>query len=238
MGEEQVFPNSNELVVAESLLLLSFTPPSPSLPSMIKHESSLPLIDLSTGTVCFSKSKPQSCASILSDVTWDGDGSSVDAQSHSCRKKLEVVRKKRSLSFCISDEEKIRPVKEMPVVTKPPAASSCLSNESESSTISSAGSHGSASIMGKQRDKAKPVTEVLKSKKKRPELTHIRRRSEAILNILSHESASEVKIRKLLGDSPDTSKALRLLLKLEEVTRSGAGGQKDPYIYTIRSAHK
>ncbi|CAH9134952.1 unnamed protein product [Cuscuta epithymum] len=202
---------------------------------MIKHESSLPLIDLSTGTVCFSNSnsKPQSCASTLSDVTWDGDGSSVDAQSHSCRKKLEVVRKKRSLSFCISDEEKICPVKEMSVVTKPLAASSCLSNESGSSTISSAGSLGSASIVGKQRDKAKPVIEVLKSKKKRPELTHIRRRSEAILNILSHGSASEVKIRKLLGDSPDTSKALRLLLKLEEVTRSGAGGQKDPYIYTV-----
>ncbi|KAK9921967.1 hypothetical protein M0R45_030458 [Rubus argutus] len=48
-----------------------------------------------------------------------------------------------------------------------------------------------------------------------------------------HEQACDVKIRQTLGDSPDTSKALRLLLKFEEVKRSGAGGRRCPYIYTV-----
>ena len=40
---------------------------------------------------------------------------------------------------------------------------------------------------------------------------HLRRRGEAILRFLSHGGwSSEVKIRKTLGDSPDTSKALRM----------------------------
>ncbi|XP_031396009.1 uncharacterized protein LOC116207248 isoform X2 [Punica granatum] len=62
---------------------------------------------------------------------------------------------------------------------------------------------------------------------------HIRLRAEAILRFLADGSASEVKIRQVLGDSPDTSKALRILLKREEVTRSGRGGRHHPYIYTI-----
>ncbi|KAK9921966.1 hypothetical protein M0R45_030458 [Rubus argutus] len=61
----------------------------------------------------------------------------------------------------------------------------------------------------------------------------LRRKAEAILNLLSQGCYSEVKIRQTLGDSPDTSKALRLLLKFEEVKRSGAGGRRCPYIYTV-----
>ncbi|XP_044467231.1 uncharacterized protein LOC123197140 [Mangifera indica] len=64
--------------------------------------------------------------------------------------------------------------------------------------------------------------------------THIQRQADAILKLLSSGGgSSETKIRRLLGDSPDTSKALRMLLKLDEVKRSGAGGRQDPYIYTI-----
>nr|XP_025886244.1 uncharacterized protein LOC112941257 [Solanum lycopersicum] len=63
---------------------------------------------------------------------------------------------------------------------------------------------------------------------------HMRRRAEAILKVLSsHGCASEVRIRQLLGDSPDTSKALRILLRLEEVKRTGAGGRTDPYVYVV-----
>lgn len=44
---------------------------------------------------------------------------------------------------------------------------------------------------------------------------HMRRRAEAILKVLSsHGCASEVRIRELLGDSPDTSKALRMSVSL------------------------
>jgi len=40
---------------------------------------------------------------------------------------------------------------------------------------------------------------------------HIRRRAEAIMRLLSGGGcASEVRIRQILGDSPDTSKALRM----------------------------
>lgn len=120
-----------------------------------------------------------------------------------------MVRKKRSLTFCISDGQKSRsahPEKETSVTMA--SASSCLSNDSTASTISSAGSQGIARI-GKW-ERMKSVAEVLKSKKKPLGSTHIRRRAEAIINILSNGSASEVRIRQLLGDSPDTSKALRL----------------------------
>ncbi|XP_028774460.1 uncharacterized protein LOC114731458 [Neltuma alba] len=63
--------------------------------------------------------------------------------------------------------------------------------------------------------------------------TYMRRRAEAILKLLSGGDSSEVRIRQLLGDSPDTSKALRMLLRLQAVKRSGSGGRHDPYIYKI-----
>ncbi|XP_059298095.1 uncharacterized protein LOC132050747 [Lycium ferocissimum] len=67
---------------------------------------------------------------------------------------------------------------------------------------------------------------------------HLRRRAEAVLRVLSHGSISEVRIREQIGNSPDTSKALRMLLKQGKVKRSGAGGPSDPYIYLINSASK
>ena len=39
---------------------------------------------------------------------------------------------------------------------------------------------------------------------------HMRDRAEAILNLLSGGCCTEAKIRQELGDSPDTSKALRM----------------------------
>ncbi|XP_077217837.1 uncharacterized protein LOC143852336 [Tasmannia lanceolata] len=61
----------------------------------------------------------------------------------------------------------------------------------------------------------------------------LRSRAEAILEFLSGCWASEVRIREAFGNSPDTSKALRMLLKLEEVKRSGAGGRVDPFLYSV-----
>ncbi|KAF5192791.1 hypothetical protein FRX31_017626 [Thalictrum thalictroides] len=61
----------------------------------------------------------------------------------------------------------------------------------------------------------------------------LRRRAEVIMKFLSADCASEVRIRQVIGNTPDTSKALRMLLKLEKVKRSGAGGQKDPYKYQV-----
>lgn len=40
--------------------------------------------------------------------------------------------------------------------------------------------------------------------------SYMRRQAEKILDFLSRGSSSEVRIRQVLGDSPDTSKALRM----------------------------
>ncbi|XP_058095720.1 uncharacterized protein LOC131241088 isoform X2 [Magnolia sinica] len=63
--------------------------------------------------------------------------------------------------------------------------------------------------------------------------TSLRRRAEAILNFLGEGCASELRIREAIGNSPDTSKALRMLLRLEEVKRSGVGGRMDPFLYVV-----
>ncbi|KAJ3683842.1 hypothetical protein LUZ60_014069 [Juncus effusus] len=59
------------------------------------------------------------------------------------------------------------------------------------------------------------------------------RRGEQIIEFLMTcgRGVTEVEIRKELGNGPDTSKALRLLMKHAEVKRSGAGGRKNPYLY-------
>ncbi|KAG6744850.1 hypothetical protein POTOM_051490 [Populus tomentosa] len=67
-------------------------------------------------------------------------------------------------------------------------------------------------------------------------------RAEATWRLLSTGCFSEMRIRRLLGDSPSTSKALRKLLKQKAVKRSGEGGSHDhlhePYrtVFGLRSA--
>ncbi|KAI6696782.1 hypothetical protein NL676_016901 [Syzygium grande] len=101
--------------------------------------------------------------------------------------------------------------------------------------ITSSSSEGSsAQSLGVQSFKKKREEahcEVLS--RKRPGSMPMRRRADAILTFLSEGCASEVHIRQVIGDSPDTSKALRMLLKLDEVKRSGTGGRHDPYIYEV-----
>uniref|UniRef100_A0A803MAB8 HTH three-helical bundle domain-containing protein n=1 Tax=Chenopodium quinoa TaxID=63459 RepID=A0A803MAB8_CHEQI len=101
----------------------------------------------------------------------------------------------------------------------------------ESSCLSSGGTSEISS--GRNRGKAAAAAVVAEQKRRRGTgPTYISRRAEAILRLLSCKGcASEVRIRQLLGDSPDTSKALRMLLRMEEVKRSGAGGRIDPFIY-------
>ncbi|XP_022640286.1 uncharacterized protein LOC106770087 [Vigna radiata var. radiata] len=112
-------------------------------------------------------------------------------------------------------------------------ASSCLS--SSSSGISSARSLRYAKrcrgaiverVAGIGPETAEPLSRPSGS-------PHLRRRGEAILKLLSCGDSSEVKIRQMLGDSPDTSKALRMLLRVDAVKRSGSGGRYDPYVYTV-----
>ncbi|KAH1262398.1 hypothetical protein GmHk_02G005033 [Glycine max] len=113
-------------------------------------------------------------------------------------------------------------------------ASSCLS--SSSSGISSERSLRYAkrcrgaivSVAGINRETAAAA------KRRGAGSPHLHRRGEAILKLLSCcGGSSEVKIRQMLGDSPDTSKALRMLLRVDAVKRSGSGGRYDPYVYMV-----
>lgn len=113
----------------------------------------------------------------------------------------QVVRKKRSKSICISsNSKKLKPNKPEP--TPAPASSESVSEittETSScfSSSSTAQSYCSATnAADKLRKPAMPG--------------HISHKASAILRVLSKGTASEVRIRQLLGDSPSTSKALRM----------------------------
>ncbi|XP_050230598.1 uncharacterized protein LOC126679589 [Mercurialis annua] len=152
--------------------------------------------------------------------------------------KFKVVRKKRStVSWTVSENRKI-------VLALPGTASL----KSESSTLSciSSSSSAASSCRSQYLMKGTPASyhhQIQKQQKRMSSglgsssssgSSKLSRKSEAILKILSSGgSSSEVKIRQALGDSPDTSKALRMLLKKDEVKRSGIGGRTDPYIYKI-----
>ncbi|GER57180.1 purple acid phosphatase 13 [Striga asiatica] len=148
---------------------------------------------------------------------------------------LKIVRKKRSKTICISDGKKLKSSEDGP--TSPPPSSESVSGITtvEASCMSSSSS--SQSFCSQSNADDKPRRSVIAG--------HLGRTAAAILGVLSKESASEVKIRHLIGDSPSTSKALRIkyivesrfvrqLLKLQEVKRYGAGGRTDPYIYTVK----
>ncbi|XP_059462841.1 uncharacterized protein LOC132191767 [Corylus avellana] len=107
---------------------------------------------------------------------------------------------------------------------------SCLSS---SSTAGSSARSRISCYVSRGEKRLAMVHEDEEIRRKHVSSTHMRRRADSILKLLSGGCSSELKIRQLLGDSPDTSKALRMLLKLDEVQRSGTGGRHDPYIYKI-----
>uniref|UniRef100_A0A2N9IBA9 HTH three-helical bundle domain-containing protein n=1 Tax=Fagus sylvatica TaxID=28930 RepID=A0A2N9IBA9_FAGSY len=59
------------------------------------------------------------------------------------------------------------------------------------------------------------------------------RAADAILKLLSGGSFLDAEIRRELGDNPYINKALRSLLNVGKVKRSGKGGRQDPYIYMM-----
>ncbi|MBA0716750.1 hypothetical protein Golax_015556, partial [Gossypium laxum] len=132
-----------------------------------------------------------------------------------------VVKRRRSKICWSSDDRKTSSFKSLISRNMTTAeTTSCLS--SSSSGISSARS---------QPKSTTSKAEKIQRKRRIGGSNHMHCRAEAILKLLSGGCFAEVNIRRMLGDSPDTSKALRMLLKKEEVKRSGTGGQKDPYIY-------
>lgn len=238
------FPCPSERTAASALLLLTATPPKFCLDgddeSSVRSERGK-----SKSTKCRDQSfvsgdSNSSCISVLasSDVSKD------EIQARKIRMialaalhrdvKLKAVQKSR---WKIQSGVKFNSWKTSSGI-KVAMTTSFASTSSESSCLSTSSSAASSRYksMGGSLSKLGTVVEHPKTKKKKQKQlgsVKLRRKAEAILDLLSQGCYSEVKIRQTLGDSPDTSKALRLLLKFEEVKRSGAGGRRSPYIYTI-----
>ncbi|KNA09486.1 hypothetical protein SOVF_153140 [Spinacia oleracea] len=95
------------------------------------------------------------------------------------------------------------------------ASNSQAVTEGTTTTETSCLSSGGTSDISSARNRGKVAGAVVVEQKRRRGTgpSYISRRAEAILRLLSCKGcASEVRIRQLLGDSPDTSKALRMLV--------------------------
>ncbi|QHO53476.1 hypothetical protein HN51_022297 [Arachis hypogaea] len=156
--------------------------------------------------------------------------------------KFKIVRKIRSKVIWTASCSGHRKPK---ASTASEVSSGSLSGDA-SSSLSSSSSARSLRYANRVRSKSVRVDAIrheeepppqqqqqLKREKNARGSPHLRRRGEAILKLLTVGGCSELRIRQMLGDSPDTSKALRMLLRLEAVKRSGSGGRHDPYVYTI-----
>ncbi|XP_049400085.1 uncharacterized protein LOC125864214 [Solanum stenotomum] len=253
----EAFPSNGEREAASALLLLSAISPSP-LPKSnsiieISHKVALgnsnSAMDSDSNSNSNSKSK-SSASSILTSVNC----SFTEARSQSRRMKmiaafheqivkLKVVRQRRSKSFFISDCPQMssgKPAKattsrtmfcRSTMVSASASSSSCVSTDSVFSGITCAQSLAADRVIHGKRNSQL-------TKELNPNAPPcLRRRAEAILRVLSHGSISEIKIRQLIGNSPDTSKALRMLLRQGKVKRSGAGGSSDPYTYVVNLAN-
>lgn len=95
---------------------------------------------------------------------------------------------------------------------------STCSVESKDESCLSTGSSEVSSVESRIKVRNQKSNEKLrgvgKKMKESSRSSSIRRRAKDILEFLSSESSSEVHIRQILGDSPDTSKALRMYILL------------------------
>ncbi|CAN1256119.1 Urease accessory protein G [Linum perenne] len=214
------FPSTLECTASAALLLLATTAGTPS-PCLSPPSGAKSGVDTEFLSQHKSKTKAEKSLSCISSR---GSGSCISSSSgmvpaHKRRivavvgrgydMKFKVVKKKRS-KVCWSSIPRQEPVLRCPPSSK--------SDSMETSSLSST-STAASSIAEKQR------------KKQGSGSAHMKHQAESILKVLARGSSSEVRIRQLLGDSPDTSKALRMLLRRNEVKRSGTGGRQDPYIY-------
>ncbi|XP_004306208.1 PREDICTED: uncharacterized protein LOC101296598 [Fragaria vesca subsp. vesca] len=251
------FPCSSERTAASALLLLTVTPPPPQPPkggfddggesSVVRSELGKSEIT-NFGEQSFVSGDSKSCCTSLLAR------SSEETQARTIRMitlaalhrdvKLRAVQKNRSKiqTGVTFNSWRTRSGVKVAMTTSfasTSSESSCLSTSSSAAYSSArsrhsyepklAGSWSRLASIGEHTRKIKKQ----KKKTKKVGSANIRRKADAILKLLSQGCLSEVKIRQTLGDSPDTSKALRLLLKFEEVKRTGAGGRRSPYIYTI-----
>ncbi|KAF8102137.1 hypothetical protein N665_0201s0421 [Sinapis alba] len=208
------FPSPTERTVASSLLLLSYGPVfiSPTRSRSVEESSyeskwcdegltsNLSLVLGSTGS--------GSCGSALSSDGSDREFEIDYAGDRFHLMNFKIARKRRSQVTWGSFDfvNSVCNLSTCSVVSK--EESSCLSTgSSEVSTIASR-------IKLKNQKSYEKVRVDVKRKKKKNESSRsssIRRRAKDILEFLSSaSSSSEVHIRQILGNTPDTSKALRM----------------------------
>ncbi|KAH0724049.1 hypothetical protein KY285_006114 [Solanum tuberosum] len=252
----EAFPSNAEREVASALLLLSAISPSP-LPKSnsiieISHKVALSNSNSAMDSDSNSNSKSKSSASSILTSVNCCSFTEARPQSHRMKMiaafheqivKLKVVRQRRSKSFFISDCRQMssgKPAKattsrttfcRSTMVSASASSSSCVSTDSVFSGMTSVQSLAADRVIRGKRNSQ--LTKELNPNAP----PYLRRRAEAILRVLSHGSISEITIRQLIGNSPDTSKALRMLLKEGKVKRSGAGGSSDPYTYVVNLAN-
>ncbi|GMI79644.1 hypothetical protein like AT3G57440 [Hibiscus trionum] len=214
------FPSPLERTVASALLLLS-TQPSKLMIGCCDGETK------GKTSILISSTESESCSSSLTTHQFSSRKQQkklriVAAVARCHEIKLKVAKKRRSRVYRSSDNRKISSFRSL-----------ISSNMAKAETRSCLSSSSSSGISSARSQRKTTKAEKIQRKRRSGGPNHMRRRAEAILKLLSGGCFSEVDIRRVLGDSPDTSKALRMLLKQEEVKRSGSGGQKDPYIYTV-----
>ncbi|KAJ8570477.1 hypothetical protein K7X08_037449 [Anisodus acutangulus] len=193
---KEAFPSRGEREVASALLLLSTISTSP-----------LPISN-SVTEISASNSKGKSSNSSILTVV---DGSFVEARSQSRRlkmirdqiMKLKVVRKRRSKSFFISECRQMSSGKPATATTSQTTfCRSTMISTSSSSCVSTDSVFSARSLAADRLSRQKRDSLLMPA--------YLRRRSESVLRVLSYGSASEVRIRQMIGNSPDTSKALRM----------------------------
>lgn len=229
MSSSSSFPTSEERIVASALLLLHT--PSPKFHSNEVHEDRRSFS---------SKRFREISVTTDSDESSDSDVSFFSATNRYHQMKFKIARKSRSKvvrtsSSCSGDRKvKSETTAKVSQTSFSGEATSCLSTTSSARSLRYANRASKCrSVIDAEIKRETPPAAKLRVKN--PAGTpHLRRRGDAILRFLSHGGwSSEVKIREILGDSPDTSKALRMLLRRDAVKRTGSGGRHDPFVYSV-----
>ncbi|KAF8094405.1 hypothetical protein N665_0364s0026 [Sinapis alba] len=197
------FPSSIEREVASSLLLLLSSDPvsfsSPSSDRSGSEEENHFLCGEIKGQVSMSFVSTRSCDSVLSNS--DGS-SSYRKSSEDDFMNFKIARKRRTnVVYSSVDSKAVKHSKnrEFDDLSK---EESCLSTGSNE--VSSTESRIKATSHEKLHGESK--------KKESHRSSSVRRKAGKILEFLDTSCSSEVKIRQVLGDNADTSKALRMYI--------------------------
>ncbi|CAA7057144.1 unnamed protein product [Microthlaspi erraticum] len=222
-------PSSIDREVAASLLLLSS---EPLLFSSSRSGSEGKCISMRESygqgslSLSFASTETRSCESALSNSGSSRKSSESDFMN------FKIAKKRRTNVIWSSDDMEPTHSKKNPYEFDD--LSKCSSDSKEESCLSTGSSEISSTasrIKTTSHEKKKQYRE--SKKKETHRSSSVRRRAVKILEFLSTSCSSEVKIRQVLGDSADTSKALRMLVKMGYVKRSGAGGKHEPFVYKI-----